>query len=167
MTEDSSRRVRWPARYSPETAPVHVRNELEIEAPADVVWAWLVRAQRWPSWYENAADVEFLEGAPPDLAPGVRFKWRTFGVTLESRVLEFVPAERIAWDAQGQGVDAYHAWVIAKTARGSYVLTEESQHGWLARLSHTVTPQRMHHYHQIWLEGLRTQAAGGPPPPPA
>ena len=43
------------------------------------------------AWYENAANVTFLEGHPPDLGPGVRFRWKTFGVTLESKVLEFVP----------------------------------------------------------------------------
>ena len=164
MTKDSAPAVRWPARYSPEIAPVHVRNELEMEAPPDAVWAWLVRAQLWPAWYENAANVTFLEGSPPDLDPGERFRWKTFGVTLESKVLEFVPGERIAWDARGPGVDAYHAWVITKTPRGSHVLTEESQHGWLARLSSAVMPQRMFRYHQIWLEALRQKAAGGPPP---
>jgi hypothetical protein len=26
-------------------------------------------------------------------------------------------------------------------------------------------PNRMHHYHQIWLEQLNAKAAEGPPPP--
>ena len=59
--------VRWPTRYAPGTAPVHVRNELEMNAPPDLVWAWLIRAQLWPSWYVNSSDVKFLEGTPPDL----------------------------------------------------------------------------------------------------
>jgi Polyketide cyclase / dehydrase and lipid transport len=166
VTKDSARAVRWPARYSPEIAPVHVRNELDMEAPPGVVWAWLIRAQLWPAWYENAAGVTFLDGHPPDLAAGGRFRWKTFGVTLESTVLEFVPGERIAWDARGVGVDAYHAWVITKTPRGSHVLTEETQHGWLARLGSAVMPHRMFRYHQLWLEGLRGKAAGGLPPTP-
>ena len=136
-----------------------------MEAPADVVWTWLIRAHLWPTWYANAEDVTFLEGEPPDLGPGVRFRWKTFGVTLESRVLEFVPTERIAWDARGNGVDAYHAWVISKMPRGSHVLTEETQHGWLARLGSVLMPQRMRRYHQLWLEELARKAAGGLPPP--
>ena len=160
----SNSAVRWPARYSPATTPVYVRNELDMEAPAGDVWAWLVRAQLWPAWYENAAHVRFVDGAPPDLGPGVRFRWKTFGVTLESRVLEFVPAERIAWDARGFGVDAYHAWVIVETPGGSHVVTEETQHGWLARLANFLMPRRMHRYHQLWLEELRKKASGGLPP---
>ncbi|HET8576786.1 MAG TPA: SRPBCC domain-containing protein [Methylomirabilota bacterium] len=156
--------VRWPPRYAPGTAAVHVRNELEMDAPVDAVWAWLIRAQLWPAWYGNSSDVTFLQGSPPDLNPGTRFRWRTFGVTLESTVLEFVPTERIAWDARAFGVDAYHAWVISTTPRGCHVLTEETQHGWLARLGHLVLPRRMHTHHQRWLEQLRDHAARGLPP---
>jgi hypothetical protein len=157
--------VRWPPHYSPLTAPVHVRNTLDIAAPTDVVWAWLIRAQRWPEWYPNASDVSFLTGTPPDLGAGTRFTWKTFGVRLESTVIEFVPGERIAWDARGRGVDAYHAWVVSPTAAGSQVLTEETQHGWVARLGDLVMPQRMHTYHQVWLERLADQARSGMPAP--
>jgi hypothetical protein len=156
--------VQWPARYAPGSAPVHVRNALVMQADAGAVWAWLIRARLWPTWYPNAANVEFLQGAPPDLATVTRFRWRTFGVTLESTVREFVERERIAWDARGTGVDAYHAWVIRRTTAGCHVLTEETQHGWLARVGSIVTPQRMHKYHQLWLERLRDNAARGFPP---
>jgi hypothetical protein len=156
--------VRWPPHYAPGTAPVHVRNEIEVGAPVDAVWAWLIRAQRWADWYVNASHVRFEQGSPPDLSAGARFTWKTFGVRLASTVLEFVPRERIAWDARGFGVDAYHAWVLTPTSRGVHVLTEETQHGWLARLGHLAMPWRMHKYHQIWLEGLRDNAARGRPP---
>jgi hypothetical protein len=156
--------VRWPARYAPENAPVHVRNELHMDVAPDVVWAWLVRARLWPTWYSNAANVEYLNSTSPDLVAAAQFRWRTFGVTVESTVLEFVERERIAWDAQGRGVDAYHAWVIRGTPDGCHVLTEETQHGWLARLGDVITPRRMRKYHQVWLEALRDNAARGLPP---
>lgn len=156
--------VRWPAHYAPTTAQVHVRNELDMDAPPDVVWAWLIRAQLWPMWYVNAADVMFLQGTPPDLSLEARFRWKTFGLGLESKVLEFIPDERIAWDARGLGVDAYHAWVISATSGGSHVLTEETQHGWLARLGNVLMPWRMPQYHQLWLEQLRDNSARGLPP---
>jgi uncharacterized protein YndB with AHSA1/START domain len=160
MTNNSNPVVRWPSHYAPAAAPVHVRNTIEVAAPIEAVWAWLIRAQHWPDWYVNASRVVFLHGTPPDLSAGARFKWTTFGVRLESTVLEFLPPERIAWDAQGIGVDAYHAWVLSSTPVGTHVLTEETQHGWLARLGHLVMPWRMHKYHQIWLEGLRVNAEG-------
>jgi hypothetical protein len=153
--------VEWPPHYAPGESAVHVCNGLAVQAAPEAVWAWLIRAQLWPSWYENS---KFPQGSPRDLAKGTRFRWKTFGVTMESTVLEFVPGERIAWDAHGLGVDAYHAWVLHRTAQGSYILTEETQNGWLVRLGNLFTPGRMHKHHQLWLEGLRDNAAKGLPP---
>lgn len=158
-------RVNWPPKYAPENAPVHVRNEMTMAAPADAVWAWLIRAPLWPTWYPNSAGVQLAAGAGPDLALGTRFHWRTFGASLDSTVREFVPGERIAWDAQGVGADVYHAWVLRRTPEGCYVLTEETQHGWLARLGNLFLPNRMHEGHQVWLEALQRQAAQGFPGP--
>ena len=161
---ESVETIRWPAEYEPSSCPIHVRNELAMSAPVERVWAWLVRAQLWPGWYENSKNVRFLEGPPPDLGIGTRFRWTTFGVTIESRVREFVPYERLAWDAHSIGVHAYHAWLISKTPEGCRVLTEETQRGAIARLGSLLMPNRMHRFHQIWLEGLRDQAAKGMPP---
>jgi len=81
-------------------------------------------------------------------------------------VLEFVPYERLAWDAHGNGLDAYHAWLIQKTEQGCHVLMEETQRGWLNRLGNVIRPKRVEQQHQIWLEGLRAKAISGLPPAP-
>ncbi len=102
--------IRWPEKYHPDRTGVHVRNELEMPVPPEVVWEWLVRAEHWPTWYSNSDKVAVEGGG--SLRPGSKFRWKTFGVNLESKVEEFVPGERIAWSARGPGVDAYHAWYI-------------------------------------------------------
>lgn len=155
--------IHWPDRYDPARAPAHVSNEIYTAAPSEAVWAWLVRAPLWPTWYPNASHV-VLEGRRPELAAGVWFTWRTFGVAIRSTVLEFVPNERIAWSAFGVGVDAYHAWEITATPRGSHVLTEETQYGFVARVGALVFPRRMSNGHQTWLERLSEKAGAGPPP---
>ena len=152
----------WPARYAPGNAPVHVRNERTMRASPEAVWAALVRAARWPEWYPNSSHVTLLRGSPPDLAPDTKFRWKTFGFTIDSTVVEFVPTERIAWDARGLGVDAYHAWLIRPAADGCYVLTEETQHGWLARLGNLLFPRRMYRGHELWLDSLEKRALSGP-----
>jgi uncharacterized protein YndB with AHSA1/START domain len=154
-------RITWPDRYDPRTAPVYVWNELDIPAPPADVWAWLIRAQQWPAWYPNSADVRFILGAPPDLALGTKFSWKTFGVRLESTVRELVPYERLAWDARGRGIDAYHAWLLVPTVDGCHVVTAESQRGWLARLQNLFLPTRMFKEHQIWLERLSDKVVRG------
>lgn len=160
--------IRWPQYYRPDNCPVHVRNELHMAASQECVWAWLIRATLWPTWYVNSANVSILDDMGPNLRMNTRFRWKTFGITITSTVLEYIPGERIAWDAHAFGVDAYHAWVLQPSALGGcHVLTEESQHGWLARLSNLFMPNRMHMFHQVWLEGLANQAGGGLPPPAA
>jgi uncharacterized protein YndB with AHSA1/START domain len=151
--------IAWPPRYAPDNVPVHVRNERTMRVAPAAVWAALVRAADWPVWYPNSSRVTFLRGSPPDLAKGTKFRWKTFGVTIESTVLEFAPPERIAWDARGPGIDAYHAWLIRPTAEGCHVLTEESQHGWLARLGHWIFPRRMYRGHELWLASLERRAS--------
>lgn len=154
----------WPAEYNPSTCPIHVRNILEMASPPETVWAWLIRAMQWPKWYPNSENVVFLSGNSPDLALGTCFRWKTFGVTIESTVKEFTPFERLSWDAHGAGLDAYHAWLIQKTDGGCVVDTEEVQHGSLARLSRTLRPHHMEEKHQLWLESLRDRAKTGLPP---
>ncbi len=159
-----ARVIAWPERFHPDRTPIHVRNELAVPAPPEVVWAWLVRAADWPSWYPNSHDVR-IEGAEQTvLSQGCRFTWRTFGVSLRSRVEEFAAPERIAWTAVGLGVDVYHAWLIEGRPSGCWVLTEETQYGWAARLGHLAMPSRMRKWHQIWLERLSEKATTGLPP---
>ena len=105
-----------------------------------------------------------IDGGSPDLAAGVRFRWKTFGVSLVSKVEEFEFPERLAWTGRAFGVDVYRAWLISGHSDGCHVLTEESQYGFLARLDHALRARRMGSFHQVWLESLRTKVATGSPP---
>ena len=159
---DATEGIRWPEEFHPSRTPVHVRNELAMAAPVTAVWACLVGARAWPSWYPNARDV-VIDGAGTELTSKATFKWRTFGIRLVSHVEEFVPQERLAWNARGLAVWVYHAWLIHPTPSGCTVVTEETQHGFAARLGALLMPRRMHHWHQVWLEQLEKRALLGPP----
>ncbi len=149
--------ITWPEAYRPDATAVHVRNEILIDAEPRRVWAWLIRATSWPDWYENARDVE-IEGGATELSDGARFRWTTFGLSIESVVQEFVPSERIGWTGIGIGMDVYHGWLIQPEDGGSRVLTAENQNGLGARAQSVLAPDRMHKYHQIWLKGLKARA---------
>jgi hypothetical protein len=163
--KDPSCSIRWPAEFEPTRSAVHVRNELEMQAAPEAVWAWLVRAARWPEWYPNSSNVQFADRLGPDLENGMVFWWRTFGVDLESKVCEFVPGERVSWNGRGSGVWVYHGFLIKKTPTGCKVLTEESQYGWRCWLGKIFIPNNMSNKHQLWLERLERQAKTGPPLP--
>jgi hypothetical protein len=156
--------IRWPEEHDPAHTKVHVRNELEMPVSSEVVWAWLVRAELWPTWYSNSKDV-VIEGGGHELRPGSSFRWTTFGVRLDSKVGEFVLGERIAWTARATGIDAYHAWLIERRTSGCHVLTEENQNGVLARMNNLLRPGFMSRLSREWLEGLLRKAREGPPPP--
>ena len=156
--------IQWPAQHLPAQSEVFVSNEIIIPATPEAIWPWLLRAELWPTWYSNAADMHFLSHAGPDLRDRSRFRWKTFGIRVTCKVREFEPGRRLAWDAHGIGVDAYHAWLLTPLADGStHVLTEETQSGWLARLGKRVAPTRIQTMHQVWLESLSRNAQTGPP----
>ena len=153
----------WPERYAPERVSARVSNEITIAASPTMVWAWLIRASAWPDWYPNSKAVR-IEGNRPDLAFGMRFHWRTFGVAVSSTVREFLPEERIAWDGRALFLDVYHAWLIERRPGGCWVLTEENQNGLAAHLQNLMMPRRMHRGHELWLTRLKAQAESKPSP---
>src|SRR5215470_13472322 len=95
--------IRWPPEFHPANVEVRARNEIQIDAPPERVWAHLIRALRWPTFYSNAHDVRLIDEPGPDLGPNTRFRWKTFGLNLVSEVREFEPVERLAWNARGLG----------------------------------------------------------------
>ncbi len=155
--------IHWPEHFHPANVPVHVVNEMFIPASAEHIWAWLVREPLWPTWYANSK-VDWVRDKSRDLALGVQFHWKTFGVSITSQVQEFVPCERIAWDGTSLGAHVYHAWLILPKAGGCLVRTEECQHGWGARLMHFLQPHRMYDGHDLWLKSLSIQSQTGLPP---
>lgn len=155
--------VRWPAGARPEGAAVHTYNALAIAAPPPRVWAWLVRATAWPSYYGNARNVRFENAPGPDLKLGTRFTWTTFGVRVDTTVVELVANERLAWRGETLGGTGYHGWVIEPTPTGCHVVTEETQRGLVPSLGRWFLRRGLLTQHQRWLEGLARIAATGPP----
>ena len=103
--------MKWPAGFEPDNSSVFAHNEIAIAAPPERVWRWLIRAAKWPEWYSNSANVNFLRGNPPDLALHDEFNWKTFGANITSRVITFEPPHELGWDARGV-LRAYHGWII-------------------------------------------------------
>jgi len=157
--------TRWPAGTEPEGAPVYTYNAIDVAAPPERVWAWLVRATTWPSYYDNASNIHFPGGGGPELALGARFTWRTFSVSVDTTVTELVPNERLAWRGKTVGGTGHHGWVIERTAGGCRVVTEETQRGIVPSLGRLFLRRGLLTQHQRWLEGLKRVAESGPPAP--
>ena len=156
--------IHWPTQYEPKDAGFFVHNAIDVDAPPEVVWEILIRAEEWPRWYEGAQDVR-VEGSPTGLLhEGASFSWSTMGLDFTSTVKELVPNQRLSWESRKSTIKGYHAWLITPTRTGCRVVTEESQHGFLTTMQKIFVPQKLRRLHDVWLAEMKrlaeTKAAG-------
>lgn len=162
----------WPDAYLPGTTDNYVSNEVIIPGlDASEVWASLNDTSAWPIYYGNASDIRFHNGPGPELGPGARFRFTTFGFLVEAEVTEYEPPRdgkpaRVAWHGWVEGgpderLDVHHAWLIEDLpGHRVRILTQETQNGKPARDMAGTRPNPMLNAHQEWLDGLAGFAAG-------
>jgi uncharacterized protein YndB with AHSA1/START domain len=151
--------------WSPGNVVVYARNEIEIAAPPERVWRWLIGGEHWPQWYGNCASFRYSDGqGGADLAENRGFQWRTFGTRVRSVVRVFEPCCELGWDARAMGLYAYHGWTLEPGGTGCRVVTEETQRGWVPMLARWYLRRMLVRGHQGWLEDLRRVAESGDPP---
>lgn len=158
-------KVHWAADFDPNQVkvPTYAYNEAKCTAPVEAVFAWLMRAPRWPEWYPNSANVKLHSFGGNDLQLGTHFTWTTFGVDVDTYVEEFVPPYRIAWRGFLMGSEVIHAWVFERAGAGSKLITEEVQRGFVCLLARDFFIRGLYENHQLWLERLAAQAEKGMP----
>ena len=162
----------WPEGYIPGFTENFVSNEIIVASlTAAQVWPLLSQAHRWPTYYNNSANVRYQDHAGPDLQDGVRFYFETFGFPVEAQCIECVAPTagspgRIAWHGwAGEGdtrLDVHHAWLIEDLSGGRVrILTQETQKGKPAQGLAKARPNPMINGHQDWLDGLVAAARSG------
>jgi uncharacterized protein YndB with AHSA1/START domain len=150
--------IHWPDGFHPEQADLFAHNEIVVHASCEKVFANIVDAQVWPSWYPNSHNVRVPNSSDGKLLEGTRFSWDTFGVHIESRVHEFVPNRRIGWFGDGTGMHAYHTFLLLKTGEGCHIVTEEVVKGPGAIEFREKQPNAMHEGHDLWLSTLKQRS---------
>lgn len=123
--------IRWPEAMTPSRSPIHFTNELEVEASPGTIWSLLVDPRAWPTFYPGVDHVQLRDGHD-SLRLGTRFDTNLAGQDVVASVQEFEPATRIAWGGHplaSEASQAYHAWIITPTPRGSHLWTEETMRG--------------------------------------
>lgn len=113
-----------------EQAPVVGSNEIEIAAAPDVVWLVVTAFERWPSWNP---DVKSMSMHGP-VAEGTVFRWKAGPGTITSTIRRVEPPRLIAWTGKTLGIDAIHFWYLEARNGNTFVRTEESYDGLVARL---------------------------------
>jgi uncharacterized protein YndB with AHSA1/START domain len=154
--------VIYPPEYDPRISAIYALNEIDVKAPAEVVWKLLVEAENWSSYFPPEDQVKISSGER-ELALGTRYRRVTIGFPMTPVVTECVNGRRLSWsttvDGDETGSTAFHGWVITPTDEGCHVLSEETQQGpwFLEQLGHK-HPGGLYAYHQDWVEALARAA---------
>jgi Polyketide cyclase / dehydrase and lipid transport len=147
--------IHWPDGCDPGHADLFAHNTIIIDAAAETIWAKLVAAAAWPTWYSNASDV-VVNDPSGILSDGVTFDWTTFGLKIASTIAEYVPHTRIGWYGTGDQLRAYHSWLlIPRNGNSTYVVMEETGMGPAARHLAQTNPGHMHRGHDLWNISLK------------
>ena len=116
--------IRWPVGFDPVHADLFAHNAVIVDASAESVWAKLIAAATWPTWYSNASDV-VINDPSDQLGEDVSFNWTTFGLKITSKVEEFDPHARLGWYGDGDQLRAHHTWLLdPRLGDSTYVVME-------------------------------------------
>jgi len=101
-----------------------------------------------------------LLGGDARLRDGSVFRWSTFGLSIESRVHEYLPSRRLGWYgyAPGAAPSFYHTWYLQPQGAMCRVVTEEVGVGKDAAAFRRNDETLLHRGHDLWLAGLKWTA---------
>jgi carbon monoxide dehydrogenase subunit G len=83
--------VIWPLPFDPKTSAIYALNDIDVNAPPEVVWKLLVDAENWSRYFPAEDQVKILS-SEPELALGTKYSRVTVGFPMHLIVTEFVPA---------------------------------------------------------------------------
>lgn len=135
-------------------APVRSSREIEIAAPPEVVWDVLTRFDQWPEWNPEVKSMSF-DGP---LAPGSEFRWKAGPGTIVSKFEQVEHPRRIVWLGRTMSIKAVHEWRLEPRDGRTFVQTEETFSGLLARLFRGSLQKNLDKALEDGLEHLKREA---------
>jgi uncharacterized protein YndB with AHSA1/START domain len=113
-----------------EQAPVVGRGEIEIAAGPEVVWDVLTAIDRWPTWNPQVKSMHVQGG----IAEGSQFRWKAGPGTITSTIRRVEAPQLIIWTGKTLSINAVHEYRLEPRDGKTFVRTEESYEGLIARL---------------------------------
>jgi len=136
------------------TPPVKSTAEIQIAAPPQTVWDVLTRFENWPNWNPDVKSMSF-EGP---LAPGSTFRWKAGPGTIVSTLDRVEPPRHVSWHGKTLTIDAYHQWWLEPRDGGTFLRTEESFSGLLAKILRGPLQKTLDKSFEVGLERLKVEA---------
>jgi uncharacterized protein YndB with AHSA1/START domain len=135
-------------------APVSSKREIDIAAPAEVVWEVLTDFDGWPQWNP---EVKSMSWDGP-VAPGSMFRWKAGPGTIVSTLEEVDRPRYVRWRGRTMTIAAIHEWRFQDRDGGTHVETNESFSGGLARLLRRTLQKQLDRALEEGLEHLKREA---------
>lgn len=132
-------------------------SDVEIEAPADVVWDVFSDVQRWPEWTASVTRLVALDG--PELFAGNRFEIKQPRLLkLVWTVTEVSPGTSWTWEQRSPGglTVAYHQ-VIAHSERATRIHQRLEQRGPIGAMVGLAMRSMTRHYLDLEGQGLKAR----------
>lgn len=113
-----------------DNAPVKSKNQIEINAPVNVVWQTLTDISDWTRWQKAVTETKVLG----EIKEGTPFNWKAGGLSFKSKIHTANPVSMFGWTGKTLGASAIHNWVFEKKDEKTIVTVEESLQGLLPSL---------------------------------
>jgi hypothetical protein len=153
--------VDWPQSLAPADCPVALRTERLVDAPPEIVFAWLLRTDSWPEWFAGVHGVRSTSGHW--LKVGAQVRWWMSGAPAHATIRRLQAPELVEWEGGGPGVRAYHSWRLERAGEQTRIISNETARGPLASLMPGALTAILQRGHDRCLDGLSRVSSAAPP----
>jgi Polyketide cyclase / dehydrase and lipid transport len=142
-------------------APIEVRNETVVRAPAGHVWDLLTDVERWPSWYRACRWVRVE--SPGSASQPLVFRWKAHPVELVSAVVTSERPHTFGIIADAFALHAERTFTLRPTPDGlsTIVVSDETQVGLVPWLGRAFLGPRLRAANQVMFDDLARAASHG------
>jgi uncharacterized protein YndB with AHSA1/START domain len=99
-------------------APLPIEGYVELEMPVERLWEAFLDVERWPEWNpciwrSRVRDGELREGATLVWTFNAIKPRYLYKMPARAQIVEFVPHDRVTWEARAPGFHALHSYRFA------------------------------------------------------
>jgi len=138
-----------------------IREDIEINAPLNVVWQVFAAMEDWRSWNTVCESCCILAGEP--MQSGCRFSFEMRPYYLPIKVVPTItrcePRQEVIWEGKRFGVHARHSFVFRQQGDRVILSSSERFSGpllWLSKL--IMIPGRLHRLTQRLMQEIKKRA---------
>jgi hypothetical protein len=100
------------------TPPLPIEGSTEVDLPVQRMWAAFCDVETWPRWNPCIWRARVVDG---ELREGATLAWAfnpirpayLYKMPARAKIVEFVPLEKVTWEARAPGFHALHSYNFA------------------------------------------------------